>query len=219
MLYLEEIARDQLAKFAAVVIEQHQSPIKELNFSKFQWKNGLTSSEKRLVEAICNSGETQLSKLMLGLNTGWWNSRSCKALLFDFVLSQQCLVELELMTAKLDSKQTEELLSFLCTSSNCATIEELDLGYYACNFDTDQACENLVELVSTAPRIKYCGISEQIGRKRSVYLKIEYAVEADPNDASAVSKEGKIQVLNEEGSKVIYESATKRTITQELRFR
>ena len=46
---LPDTIREQLAEFAAVVIEQHQSPMKKLGFAYFNSSNQITASEERLI--------------------------------------------------------------------------------------------------------------------------------------------------------------------------
>ena len=65
MVTLPTLVRDQLAEFAADVIEQHESEMKMLYFNSFTRRPRLTASEERLFRAVCCSQQTNLQRLGL----------------------------------------------------------------------------------------------------------------------------------------------------------
>ena len=63
-------------------------------------------------------------------------------------------------------------MQFVC-SKHTQTIKKLYLGDSA-NFDSDESCVLLAELLNNAPHINYCNISYQKG-KRKVFVDMKYA--------------------------------------------
>ena len=74
-----------MVNFAAEVIEQHQLKMTSLSFYGLIGKKKLTASYDRLVQALCESEETQISHLNLGINNSCWNDSSLRASLVEFV--------------------------------------------------------------------------------------------------------------------------------------
>ena len=66
--------RAQLALFAAIVLEQHMSPMKVIDFGGMINDEELTEEDQRLVTAIHESNQTQLEELGLGTNMSWWQN-------------------------------------------------------------------------------------------------------------------------------------------------
>ena len=79
--------RHQVADFAASVIEQHEKPMTSMDFNLFIMNKELSSSDERLVQAICDSKETHLKTLKLGSNCNWWKNATLRQLLWNFVFS------------------------------------------------------------------------------------------------------------------------------------
>ena len=84
--------------------------------------------------------------------------------LLDFIKSQTSLITLNLRQAYLSSSETTELLLFLCKSSNVATLKDLNMRT-AANFDSDEACQYLAQLIDTAHALKNIDIYKQIGNR------------------------------------------------------
>ena len=116
-----------------------------------------------------------------------------KASLLDFVKSQNSLVTLHLYDAGLSPSETTELLSSLCQSSSVASLEDLNINGSA-DFDSDEACEYLAQLIDTALALKKLNIDGQ-DFDRYVKLNIDYAVVADPADDKIDHKQGSIRVI------------------------
>ena len=98
MCYLTAEVREQMLQFAAEVIEQHQSQIKAISLFGMIARTHpdddeedevieVTASDRRLIEALCNSGQTQLKTLAIGGNYLWWSYRDYKNHLISFVMS------------------------------------------------------------------------------------------------------------------------------------
>ena len=68
MWELPAAVRAQFVEFAAEVIEQHQSQFTVLDFNAMSLNCALTPLDTRLVESLCNSGNTQLKTLRLAWN-------------------------------------------------------------------------------------------------------------------------------------------------------
>ena len=153
MYRLPTEVRYQFVDFAADVIEQHQSQMTDIDFYQLIYDKRLTPSDTRLVDALCNSGWTQLKTLNLGLNESWFKDPTIHASLLDFIKSQTSLVNLNLRDAYLSSSETTEVFSFLYQSSNVATLQDLNMEY-AANFDSDEACQYLTMLIDTALALK-----------------------------------------------------------------
>ena len=66
------------------------------------------------------------------------------------------------------------------------------------NFDSDDACQLLIQLIDTATALKIVYIVDQRG-KRKIDVKITYAVHADPSDEKVVLKQGSIKVIEKYG--------------------
>ena len=66
--------RTQLVQFAVIVLEQHELPMKMMNFYGIIDDQEMTVDDERLVEAICSSNEKQLEMLGLGGNYLWWEN-------------------------------------------------------------------------------------------------------------------------------------------------
>ena len=202
--------RCQLVEFAADVIEEHQSQMTAIDFIGLIYDEEVTPSDTRLAEVLCNSGQTQLKTLNLGLNQSWFKDPTIHASLLDFVKSQASLVTLNLSAAYLSSSETTEVLSFLCQSGSVASLQDLNMRY-AANFSSDEACQYLAQLIDTALALEYIDIRYQKGG-RKVKLLLEYAIVADPADDKVVPKQGSIKVVDaDDESQIICERATKRT--------
>ena len=109
--------------------------------------------------------------------------------------SQTSLVTLYLSGAYLSASETVDILSWLCQSSNLATLKEIDMTL-ALDFSEDESCELICQLIDTAPCLTKCDIGQTSRNERRVKVLIEYAVEADPEDDSVVPKQGLIKVVN-----------------------
>ena len=207
--------RCQFVDFAAEVIEQHQSEMTDIDFTALIYYNEVTPSDTRLVDALCNSGWTQLRTLKLGGNKSWFEDPTMHASLFDFVKSQTSLVTLDLTGAYLSSSETTEVFQFLCQSGSVATLQDLNMQL-AANFSSDESCQYLALLIDTALALKKINIRGQVG-EREVKLLLEYTIVADPADDSVVPKQGSIKVVDRrDESKVICERSTKRTETNKV---
>ena len=154
--------RSQLVDFAADVIEEHQSQMTAIDFDLLIYDKEVTPSDTRLAEVLCNSGQTQLRTLKLGGNMSWWRDPTMHASLFDFVKSQTSLVTLDLYNAYLSSSETTEVFQSLCQSGSVATLEDLNMEE-AANFESDEACQYLAQLIDTAHALKKINISDQRG--------------------------------------------------------
>ena len=148
----------------------------------------------------------------MGDNESWFEDVTCKASLLDFVKSQTSLVNLNLSQAHLSSSKTTEVLSFLCQTSNVATLRDLDMQE-AANFDSDEACEYLAQLIDSAKALKKIDISIQEG-DRKVGVDLEYTVAADPADDTIVQNQGFIEVF--EQYNVLCKRITQRTETNKV---
>ena len=82
-----------------------------------------------------------------------------------------------------------------------ATLQDLDM-LEAANFDSDEACQYLAQLIDTALALKLITIRGQIG-ERMVKLNVDY-------------EQGSIKVANRRDRQVICERATQRTKTNEV---
>ena len=98
-------------------------------------------------------------------------------------------------------------------SKHTQTIRKLDLNESA-NFDSDESCVLLAELLSNAPHMNYCDIMGQTG-ERMVEVKIEYAQTEEEFDyeqgknVHVLIKTGTIKVVNRRGQ-VITEITTRK---------
>ena len=100
MKWLPDEVRCQFVDFAADVIEEHQSQMTDINlYELINYNNQVTPSDTRLVDALCNSGWSQLTTLNLGGNYLYWKDPTIHAYLLDFVKSQTSLVNLNLYQA------------------------------------------------------------------------------------------------------------------------
>ena len=63
------------------------------------------------------------------------------------------------------------------------------------NFDSDEACQCLAQLIDIALALKYLDISYQEG-KREVKVLIDYAILATPADDRVVPKQGSVMVVD-----------------------
>ena len=136
MTSLPSEVRSQLVDFAADVIEQHQSKITHFNFKELIRGKEVASSDTRLADVLCNSGQTELETLNLEYNSSWFKDPTIKASLFAFIKSQTSLVKLDLSDNSFSANDTTDLLCFLCQSSNVATLEDLNLEK-AADFSSD----------------------------------------------------------------------------------
>ena len=133
-----------------------------IDFDLLIYDKEVTPSDTRLAEVLCNSGQTQLRTLKLGGNMSWWRDPTMHASLFDFVKSQTSLVTLDLYNAYLSSSETTEVFQSLCQSGSVATLEDLNMEE-AANFESDEACQYLAQLIDTAHALKKINISDQRG--------------------------------------------------------
>ena len=62
--------------------------MKVMYFDAMIMKQKLTASDERLVEVICSSNETGLDELYLGNNQSYWQNKSLRTMMWDFVMSQ-----------------------------------------------------------------------------------------------------------------------------------
>ena len=62
----------QFVDFAVDVLEQHESQMTDIDFERLINNRRVSESDQRLVEALCNSGETALNSLNLRSNESWW---------------------------------------------------------------------------------------------------------------------------------------------------
>ena len=117
----------------------------------------VTPSDSRLVEVLSNSGLNQLKTLNLANNESWFRDPIIKASLLAFVKSQTSLVKLSLsfecLSSCLSSSETTEVFSSLCESGSVATLEILNMCE-AANFDSDEACVALAQLIDKANALK-----------------------------------------------------------------
>ena len=88
MFGLPTKVRSQLIDFAADVIEQHQSKMTDIDFQGLIYERELTPSDTRLADVLCNSGQTEIKSLNLGLNELWFKDATIRASLFTLVKSQ-----------------------------------------------------------------------------------------------------------------------------------
>ena len=79
----------------------------------------------------------------------------------------------------------------MCSSSNLATLEELNLNSTA-KFTTQEEYELLAELIDTAENLKKLKIKGQRGHK--VRIEIDYAILSDSSNESIVPKEGTVRI-------------------------
>ena len=108
------------------------------------------------------------------------------------------------------------MLTWLCQSSNVATIREIEI-YDAFDFEMDEACELLAELIDSATLLtQYSWLKHPSTNKRDIQVVIEYALEANPEDESVVPREGLIKIVEFE-DQVICQRPTNRTIEYELK--
>ena len=135
----------------------------------------VTDSDRRLVQALYDSEETQIEDLNLGGNRSWWSDQYLRPSLLNFVKSQTSLATLDLMLAYLSPSDTVDLLSWLCQSSNLATLKEM-IMYLTFDFSLDEACELIAQLIDTATCLTECDIKQHTTNQRKVKVTIEYAV-------------------------------------------
>ena len=83
----------------------------------------------------------------------------------------------------------------------------------AANFDSDEACEYLAQLIDSAKALKKIDISIQEG-DRKVGVDLEYTVAADPADDTIVQNQGFIEVF--EQYNVLCKRITQRTETNKV---
>ena len=76
----------------------------------------------RLINAIVQSGLTQLIDLNLDGNASWFRHSEVKSYLLDFIKEQTCLKHLWLSYNKFSCTTTKEILSVLLESNNIKTI-------------------------------------------------------------------------------------------------
>ena len=140
----------------------------------------VSESDQRLIEVLCNSGQTSIKALNLQSNEHWWKDSTIATSLVALIQSQSCLVNLNMSFNSFSSSVTEEIFACLCRSDSLATLEELHL-YEAVNFDSDAACMHLATLIDTAPVFKRMDISGRTGGRR-VEVEKKGAVPANDDD-------------------------------------
>ena len=133
-----------MSDFISKILDaQTDSNMKKLfldGFDRYQ-KTELVEEDKRLINSLLNSSQTQLNMLSLKDNNIWWGDEEASAHLCSFIKEQSNLKVLDLDHNNLSSSATEQVLSALLESTT--TIEEVSLQYSA-DFSTDKACTLLV---------------------------------------------------------------------------
>ena len=95
--------------------------------------------DMRLINAIVNSGITQLIYLNLYGNDSWFANSEAQSYLMDFIKQQTCLKSLDLHQNYFRSAATTQIISLLIESSCIETMNEL-IMYYTCDFSSDETC-------------------------------------------------------------------------------
>ena len=72
-------------------------------------------------------------------------------------MSQTSLVDLNLENSQLSSEETVQVLTWMCQSSNLTTLKELEMCD-AFNFELDEACTLLAQLIDTTTILEYFNI-------------------------------------------------------------
>ena len=131
-----------------------------------------TEEDKRFINAVVQSGLTQLTKLGFIGNPCWFGHSEMQEYLLDFIQEQTCLQILKLVSCNFNSATTSLLFSFLHQSSNINTIQKLTL-ISSCDFSSDETCALLAQVVDAAPQLTECDIYKQVGeRKINAVLKL-----------------------------------------------
>ena len=199
--YMMPELREQITDFAAAVYENHQSPMTELHHFAVIDTGYLTPADERFVNAITNSGETRLTYLNMTMNRSWFQNASMREKIVNFVCSQECLNVLDMGPTLFSANETLQVFKHLCESNVCSTIKKMH--FPECNFELDEACQYLAQLIDTAASLEHINYGDQRG-PRKVVIKLDYEVLPNSDDASVVPKDGQITVhIKDDSSKVI----------------
>ena len=114
-----------MADFAASILEaQEEIHMERLTLKEIcsKFVDEPVAEDRRLINALVNSGITKLIELKLR-QTSWFADIETQSYLFDFIRQQTCLKELDLGFNDFSSEATTQILSILLESSNLETIE------------------------------------------------------------------------------------------------
>lgn len=127
-------------------------------------------------------------------------------MVIDFICRQQQLHSLGLAQCKLSSAVVERLLNGIKDSPVLAEIRTLYID--ESSFDTEEACQALMNVIAEAPKLSTISISNQLEGKK-IKVDVQYATEVD----GLVSDEnkGKVTVSDAETGDVICETSTWKT--------
>ena len=92
----------------------------------------------------------KITHLYINNNPSWWKDETCPVRLVTFIGQQRSLKTVNLRMNQFTSDLTEQLLGSLVRL--CHQLKNLDLNLSA-NFDSDQACSHLAELIAKSASI------------------------------------------------------------------
>ena len=158
-----------------------------------------TEEDQRLINAIVQSGLTQLKQLNLSENPSWFRHSETQGYLFDFIGEQTCLNRLDLPNNKFDGELTEKVLNTLLQTSNFKTIATIDL-MQSCDFSDNKTLELLANFVDQAQQL-----TEFFMRQRDVERQVN--VQFEPAEKG---RAGSIKICDV-NFKPIFQIETQRT--------
>jgi len=125
--------------------------MKQLNFEGLSSKTAEepTDQDKRLINALIQSGMNQLTEISLPKFAYWFSHAESEQYLLEFIMEQTCLEKLSFGENNFGSATTAQLISFLINSSNIDSIKELFL-YKSSDFSEEQTCIDLAQLIDRA---------------------------------------------------------------------
>ena len=143
------------------------------------WLSRLGSAEEgdQLLNALSDSKMTTVRYLNFGDNKSWWSNPNAIGILANFIKKQEHLEELKLHKNNLTGAMLTKLLFTLRTSKSIQSLKKVQLD--ECMWDTDEACEELAQILAEAPRLESVRIFNQKGSR-----KIDIELQSAPRPTS-----------------------------------